>query len=136
MIIEYLWKEEKTMNTDDFAKEYNALVARAFLLSDKVIREGLLAMEEMIDEDKYMQRDVFEYGIKLTVDGTDGEVINKILTNIVELETDKDKKLLKTMQKEAVLAILERWDAKLILMLLNSYVNIGVEEAMKKYNEI
>ncbi|MDR1072232.1 MAG: hypothetical protein LBL45_00955 [Treponema sp.] len=124
------------MNNDDFLKEYNALVERAFLLSEKSRREGLLALEEMIEENKYMQRDIFEYGIRLAIDGTDGQLINKILTNIVELETDKDKKLLKRIQKEAVLAIQEGLNPRLLLLLMNSYSDIGIEDAMKKYNEM
>jgi flagellar motor component MotA len=94
------------MNDDDFVKEYKALVERALLLIEKATREGLLSIEEMIDEEKFLQRDIFEYGLTLVCEGHDFELIDKLLTNIVELETDKNKKLFKKIQQEAVLAIL------------------------------
>jgi flagellar motor component MotA len=124
------------MNNDEFEKEYNAVMKRIFFLSEKARREGLLALEALIDENKYIQRDILEYGLRLIVDGTDGQLVNKILTNIVELETDKEKKVLKNIQKEAVAGIQEGYNPRLLLMLLNSYVNIGIEDVMKKYNEI
>ena len=123
------------MHSDDFVTEYRNLVERALLFSDKARREGLLAVEDMIDEDKYIKRDIFEYGMRLTVDGTDAELINRLLTNILEQETDKEKKFFKILQKEAVLTIQGGWHPRLMVMLLNSYVTIDVEETMKKYNE-
>jgi flagellar motor component MotA len=124
------------MNNDEFEKEYNAVMKRIFFLSEKARREGLLALEALIDENKYIQRDILEYGLRLIVDGTDGQLVNKILTNIVELETDKEKKVLKNIQKEAAIGIQEGYNPRLLLMLLNSYVNIGIEDVMRKYNEI
>ncbi|MFP3040584.1 hypothetical protein LQZ19_02070 [Treponema primitia] len=122
------------MKVDDFSKEYNAIVEKALLLAEKVHREGFLSLEEMIDLKKYYKRDILEFGTRLIIDGFDAEIVNKILTNIVNLETDTDKKILKTIQKEAVLAIQERQSQMMILLLLNSYVNIGIEEVMKKYD--
>jgi flagellar motor component MotA len=124
------------MHSGDFVKEYKNLVERAVIMSEKARREGLLALEKMIDEDKYIKRDIFEYGIRLTVDGTDAEFINRLLTNVIEQETDKEKKLYKTLQKEAVLAIQGGWNTRMLVLLLNSYVNIDVEESMKQYNEM
>lgn len=59
----------------------------------------------MTDQEKYLQRDIFEYGITFVVNGMDAEeidriLIDRILTNIVELETDKDKKTLKKSKKK------------------------------------
>jgi flagellar motor component MotA len=124
------------MNDDEFTNEYNNFVERVYIMSDKARREGLLAIEEMIDENKYIHRDVFEYGLRLVIDGTDAQFIKKILTNIIELEDDKNKKLLKNIQQEAVLAIQEGLNPRLLMLLLNSYVNINTEETMKKYSEI
>ena len=122
------------MNNEEFVKEYRETVSRIFLLSDKARREGLIAVDSMIDENKYNQRDIFEFGLRLAMDGTDGRIIEQILTNIVNLETDDNKKLLQTIKKEAVLKIQEGWNPRLLKLLLNSYVNIDVEETMKLYN--
>jgi flagellar motor component MotA len=123
------------MHDDNFIKEYYALVEQAVLFSEKARREGLLSLEDVLDEEKFFKRDILEYGMRFVVDGCDTSIIDQILTNIVELETDKDKKILKTMQKEAVLAIQNGWNTRVLIMLLNSHVNIDIEETMKKYNE-
>jgi flagellar motor component MotA len=124
------------MDSNDFIKEYRALVERALLLREKDIREGLLSMEEMIDEEKFIQRDIFEYGLALVCEGRDYEFIDKLLTNIVELETDKNKKLFKKIQQEAVLAIQVGSTPRTLLLILNSYVNIDVENTMRKCKEL
>jgi flagellar motor component MotA len=121
---------------NDFVKEYNAIVERALLFVEKATSDGILALEDLIDEEKYIQRDIFEYGVTLVLDGIEPEIIDHILTNIIELEADKDKTLLKKIQKEAVLAISAGTNSRMVLMLLNSYVNIDVENTMKKYKEL
>jgi chemotaxis protein MotA len=120
------------MTKEDFVKEYNAIADRALFLAEKARREGLLALEEDIDEAKYVQRDIMEYGLRFVVDGTDPCSVNKILTNIVNLETDNDKNTLKTIQKEAILAIQEGMNPRLLLFLMNSYVDMGLEDVMRR----
>jgi flagellar motor component MotA len=123
------------MKNEDFVKEYRKIVQRAFEMEEKSRREGLLALDDLIDENKLKQRDVMELGLRLIVDGTDRAPVDKILTNIINQETDNDKKTLMTVQKEAVLSIQEGWNPRLMLILLNSYVNIDNESAMKHYFE-
>jgi chemotaxis protein MotA len=122
------------MNNEEFVKEYKETVNRIFILSEKARREGLLAIEDMIDENKYNQRDILEFGLRLVTDGTDARVIDQILTNIINLEKDTNKKLLQTIRKEAVLRIQEGLNPRLLKLILNSYVNIEIEETMKQYN--
>ena len=88
----------------------------------------------MIDKDKYHKRGIIDLGLRLLIDGTDSQFINKILTNIVNLETDNDRKILKTIEKEGILGIQEGLNKRLLLLLLNSYVNVGIEDAMKHLN--
>jgi flagellar motor component MotA len=124
------------MDNNDFVKEYNALVERVLLLTEKAVCDGLLSIEEMIDEEKFIKRDIFEYGLTLVLDGCGCEFIDKLLTNIVELETDENKKLFKKIQKEAVLEIQMGTNPKTILLILSSYVNIDVENTMRRYKEL
>jgi hypothetical protein len=124
------------MDNNDFVKEYTDLVERGFLLIEKATSDGILSIEEMIDEEKFVQRDVFEYGLKLICEGLDYEFINMVLTNIVELEADEKKKLFKKIQKEAALAILVGSHKKEFLIILNSFVNIDVENTMRKYKDL
>jgi flagellar motor component MotA len=124
------------MNKPDFEKEYFEIFERALFLSETAQWQGLLSLEDIIDMDKYKQRDILEYGIKFVLDGCDGDFLNKVLSNIVNLESDKDKKILKTIQKEAVMCMQYGTRPQLMALLLNSYVNIGIEEAINKYKEI
>jgi flagellar motor component MotA len=121
------------MNHEEFVKEYYGIVERALFLSDKSRREGLLALEELIDENKI---DIMNIGLRLIVDGTDKYYVDKILSNIVDLEPDSEKKLLKKIKKEAILEIQCGTNPRLFALLLNSYVTIGNEDAIKKYNDI
>jgi flagellar motor component MotA len=121
------------MTREEFVKEYNAIAYRALFLAEKGRREGLLALEEDIDEAKRVQRDIMEHGMRFVVDGWPAWLIDKILTNIINLETDNDRKILKTIQKEAILAIQHGLNPTSLLYLLNSYVDIGLEEALKQY---
>jgi flagellar motor component MotA len=123
------------MGIEEFKGKYNRIVERAFAFSEKSRREGLLALEDEIDEKKLKQRDVFEWGIRLTVDGTDFEIIDRVLTNIINLEEDSDEKVLKNIQKEAVLGIQTGWNSRLLFALLNSHVRFGFEDVVKKYLE-
>jgi hypothetical protein len=70
------------------------------------------------------------------VDGVNGQTIDRILSNIINLETDNDEKILKTIQKEAVLGIQSGEPSRLLSLLLNSHVNIGIEDAMKRYTKL
>jgi len=123
------------MNQKEFAQKYNAIVERALFMSNKARREGLLSLEEEIDGEKYLQRELFEYGIRLVVDGTDASFIDRILSNIIDLEHDDETKTLKTIQKEAVLSIQAGDNPRILTLLLNSHVNVDIEEAMKQYME-
>jgi flagellar motor component MotA len=123
------------MKTEDFAKEYHKIVERAVFCSEKSRREGLLALDELIDENKCNQRDIMELGLRLVVDGTDAQVVDRILSNIVNLEEDNDQKKLKIVQKEAVLSIQAGDNIRILVLLLNSHVNIGIEDAMKIFNK-
>ena len=124
------------MNDEKFAKEYKALVERVITLCEKAMREGLLSVEELIDRNKFYQRDVLELGLQLVINGMLPEIIDTILTNIVELEQDKNKKLLKNIKKGVVLGFESGHHPATMMLLLNSYVNIGIEDAMKRYEEL
>jgi len=63
------------------------------------------------------------------------QLIDKILSNIINLEADQDKKTLKTIQKEAVLEIQAGDNPRILAVMLNSYVNFGFEETITKYLE-
>jgi flagellar motor component MotA len=90
-------------------------------------------LEETIDNEKFRQRDIMEYGIRLAVDGTNPSTINRILANIINQETNEDLKKLKIIQKDAIFAIQEGWHPRLLIMLLNSHVDIGIDQVMQEH---
>jgi flagellar motor component MotA len=87
-----------------------------------------LALEEEISAEKVAARDILEYGLRFVIDGTDRDMIEKILSNIVNQEQDERLKILKTMQKEAVLMIQEGINRTMLYALLNSYTDIAIKD--------
>lgn len=122
------------MTPEEFEKEYYSIFDRAMVMSEKSRREGLLALEDLIHENKINQRDIMEVGLRLVVDGTDAQIVDNILSNIINLEQENEKKTLKIIQKAAVLSIQAGDNPRILALTLNSYVNIGIENAMKIYN--
>ena len=116
------------MNRDEFVKEYYGIARRAMEFSEKARREGLLALEEKFDHEKINNRDVFEYGIRFVIDGTDQGLVDKILSNIVNQEKDENMRTLKTIQKEAVLRIQDGMNPRQLFALINSYTDISLRE--------
>ncbi|MDR1030577.1 MAG: hypothetical protein LBL76_06855 [Treponema sp.] len=124
------------MNEIDFMKEYNAIFERSLLFSIISRSMGLVSLENLLDKKKYNQRDIFEFGMRLVIDGRITELIDKVLTNIINLETDKEIKILKNIQKDAVLSIQQGISSEDLMWILNSYVNVELDKATEKYNEI
>jgi len=124
------------MNEINFMEEYNTIFERSLIFSIISRSMGLISLENLLDKNKYNQRDVFEFGIRLAMDGRGPELIDKILTNLINLEMDKDRKILKNIQKDAVLSIQQCNPPEELMWILNSYVSIDLDEATEKYNEI
>ena len=81
-------------------------------------------MSKDIDNVKVDQRDIFHYGLRFVVDATDAYYIDKVLTNLVEQETDHFTRTLKKIQKEAVLLIQQGMNAEMVHTVLNSLTDI------------
>ena len=96
-IIDTEGEEEK-----GFFQRLACIVRRACEFSEKARKDGLLALDDIINEDKAERRDIFEYGIQLKVNGTDCNVTREILSSMVNLERDNDTRRLMEIQKEAV----------------------------------
>jgi flagellar motor component MotA len=122
------FKEDIDMTRDEFIAEYNKVSARAFQLSEKARREGLLALEEEVDSDKYNQRDILEYGIRFVIDGADNETIRGILSNIIKQEEDKYTRRLMELKMEAILSIQAGDNPRIILSRLNSFTDIALRD--------
>ena len=116
------------MTRDEFIAEYHKVSARAFLLSEKARREGLLSLEEKTDSDKLNRRDIFEYGLRFVVDGADAEIIRGILSNIIKQEEDKYARRLMEIKEEAVLSIQAGDNPRIIAYKLNSFTDLTLTD--------
>ena len=117
------------MNHAEFILQYKNFAKRAVTLAKKARREGLLSLEDELDLENVMTRDnLFEYGLRFAIDGTDQVIINKILSNIVAQDSVEYSRLLKTIQKEAVLLIQDGINPQLIGAVLNSYTDLPLSE--------
>ena len=112
------------MNYDEFRSEFFVVLKRAMFFSEKVRREGLLALEEILDAEKISKRDIFEFGMQFVIDGISAELIDKLLSNIINQEKDEFVKTLKIIQKEALLAIQSGCNPRIFVTLLLSYTDI------------
>ena len=116
------------MTHDEFVTEYHNVSARAIELSKKARREGLLALEEMIDREKVKQRDNLEYGLRFVVDGTDASVIRDILENIIDQEKDKYARKLMMIKEETVLSVQAGDNTRILAFKLNSLTDLSLED--------
>jgi flagellar motor component MotA len=120
------------MNHAEFNENYYQIVERALRFQDKARREGLLSLEDVIDSKKADERDIFEYGLRFVVDGIDAAVIDIILSYIVNLDQDEQSRLLKTIQKEAVLSIQAGTNGRIMFAVLNSFTSLSLNEDKMK----
>jgi flagellar motor component MotA len=116
------------MTYDEFTEAYFRIVALALDFSEKARREGLLALEDAYDSGKAESREILEYGLRFVVDGTDPEIIDKILSHVIAHEKDPYKSLLKMIEKEAVLAIQQGTNTRILFHLMSSFVDIPLSD--------
>jgi len=116
------------MNRTEFVEKYNTIVGKALQSTIKARNEGLLALEDALDQEKVNARDIFEYGVRFVVDGTDGSYIDEILSNIINQEKDEQLRTLMNIQKRAVLCIEAGDNPRMIYAFLNSLTDIPLNE--------
>jgi len=116
------------MNRIEFVEQYNSIVGKAMEYANKARREGLLALEEGLEKEKIEGRDIFDYGLRFVIDGTDASYIDEILSNIVDQEKDEQLRTLMNIQKRAVLSIQAGDNPRITYALLNSLADIPLNE--------
>ena len=122
------------MTRDEFVQEYNEIVKCALAFSEKTRREGLLSLDDKLDQEKISDRDIFQYGLRLVVDGVDRVIVEKILSNLTGQEKDEYMRIFKNIQKEAVLMIQEGLNPRLVYAVINSYSDITLKEDKEMFD--
>jgi len=122
------------MTHEEFVKNYNEIVERALKFNEKARREGLLSLEDDVDMEKINDRDIFEYGMRLAIDGIDLQTIDGILSNIINQEKDEYIRILKNIQKEAVLSLQAGDNPRILYLQMNSLSDIKFkDDKMRKF---
>jgi flagellar motor component MotA len=116
------------MTRDEFVNKYTEIARRALKYAERSRKEGLLSLEDDLDRAKINTRDIFEYGMRFVIDGVDYALIEEILTNIIKQEKDEDMKILKNIQKDAVLMLQAGSNPRLLCAVLNSHTDITLQE--------
>ena len=118
------------MNRNEFIEKYHEFAEYAFALAEKARREGLLSLEDedILEPERVRARDIFAYGLSFVIDGTDSEIIRKILSNIIAQDSDEYSRLFKTIQKEAALLIQAGVHPRIFSAVLNSYTDLPLSE--------
>ena len=119
------------MSRTEFVEKYQHIAGKALEYAEKARREGLLALEDELDQEKIRTRDIFEYGLRFVIDGTDREIIDEILSNIINQERDEEIRILMNIQKRAVLSIQAGDNPRITYALLNSFTDIPLEDENK-----
>ncbi|GHV43685.1 hypothetical protein AGMMS49546_26010 [Spirochaetia bacterium] len=107
---------------EDYVSTYHKIMKMSYEFSNRARREGLLSLEEDLEEIR--RDDIYHIGLSLVVDGSDAEIIQQILSNLIEHETDHYKKILKRIIMESVLSIQAGDNPLCTILKLNSMANI------------
>jgi len=90
------------MNRKTFIAEYTQFIQLAIKLADKSQQQGLLSLETETED---IADEFFKQGLRFVVGGIAPRLIDEIMTNRIANEKDKYTRILKTVQKRAVLGI-------------------------------
>ncbi|MCL2231444.1 MAG: hypothetical protein FWB99_00025 [Treponema sp.] len=130
---------EASVSYRSFVNHYFKLLETVARFNDKSRREGLLALEEEIDT---LAHDIFRDGLRLAVDGTDAELIRRILAPKIEREPDFYRRKLMGIAAEAAACIrgfdsdYYRFTTPQLIFCLNFMIDLKdnpVDAAWEKY---
>jgi len=90
------------MTRKKFVDEYTRFIQLAMKLAAKSQEQGIASLEDEIED---IDDELFKQGLRFVVDGTEPRYIDEIMSNRIAHEKDKEQRILKTVQKRAVLGI-------------------------------
>ena len=121
------------MDNNTFSFKYNEIETRAYMASCGIKQHGISSLEHDIDQEKFDRKENFELALKLVCDGIDRAIVEKFLDSAIDFQLDPNTKLLRQIEKEAVLGIMDGTNPGDLVMKLNSYVDFGKENAQAIY---
>ena len=118
------------MDRKKFIEQTANVVRKAYQFSIKSRKQDIDDLRD--DAAALIRNDVFELGMRLTLESGDFEFIDGILTGMISREKDETAKRLKTIQKEAVLSIQKSFNSFELLNTLFSYIDDNEKEEIRK----
>ncbi|MCL2233222.1 MAG: hypothetical protein FWB99_09115 [Treponema sp.] len=125
----YMSVETVSRKKKDFLEQVAHAILWLLDFGEKARTEGFSALEEELED---IDSGFLKDGLRLVLDGTDGDIIYRILSNRIAQEADRDARRLKTIQKEAVLSIAAGDNHSILLHLLISHLDNFELEALRK----
>jgi len=129
----YAIPKEHSITYRSFCNSYYTLVKTIIRFQKKAWREGILALEEELDD---ISKDFLGEGLRFVVNGTDGEIIQHTLTLKIERESNYYKKKLTEIAMEGILCISRRdciSDTCIKLAVMADIKNNPLDAACAKY---
>ena len=116
------------MNREKFIDEYKNLLKIAIALAVKAKEKGIASLEDEIED---IDDELFKEGLRFVVDEVEPRFIEEIMSNKIAHEKDKQMRLLKTVEKRAVLGIQAGENPYILLKVLCSYIDLTRKEEQK-----
>ena len=116
------------MNRKQFIDEYRNLLKIAIALAVKAKEKGIASLEDEIED---IDDELFREGLRFVVDEVEPRFIDEIMSNKIAHEKDKQMRLLKTVEKRAVLGIQAGENPYILLKVLCSYIDLTRSEEQK-----
>lgn len=113
------------MNKNDFFKSYKNFILCAKRLSEKTRREGILSLEDEIED---FDDENFKMGLRLLVDGIDYNTTDEIFSNLISYEKDEFVNRMLTIQKRTILGLYRGENTRILYLVLKSYANLTPDE--------
>ena len=88
-----------------FTEKTAELAHKAYGLNIQARKENIYALCANNIKQNFSRANIFDYGLQLCTAGMETETLEKILSNLVNMEHDEEEKRFKTIQKEALLHI-------------------------------
>lgn len=100
------------------------IVVNLVNISEIARRDGLLSLEDRIDRELIRERDPFNIGLQLVVDGTDWMYINEYLNNLIETDVQNDwqGKLIYRLYKQGLRSIQSGDNSRILIYMLDSLI--------------
>ena len=121
------------MTRKKFIAGYMRILTRAMKLSGKALQQGIASLEDELED---IDDELFKQGLRFVVDGTEPRLIDEIMTNRIAHEKDKQQRILKTVQKRAVLGIQAGENFRVFYNVLKSMPGLTPKEENKVDMEI